>query len=131
MSENGSKVNFFGFNFTDQVNYKDVSNLGWKSIGAGSNFVFVPNNYPMLISGQFAFSSYDMIFEELNIEPRHSAISGFNLGLNFKYFQGTNELKYGIEVLGFKTDYEFTNASNLKLTQNGIVQNYLLGGILG
>ena len=118
MSENGSKVNFFGFNFTDQVNYKDVSNLGWKSIGAGSNFVFVPNNYPMLISGQFAFSSYDMIFEELNIEPRHSAISGFNLGLNFKYFQGTNELKYGIEVLGFKTDYEFTNASNLKLTQN-------------
>ena len=118
MSKNGSKVSFFGFNFNDQVNYRDVSNLGWNSLGAGSNFVFVPNNYPMLISGQFAFSSYDMIFEELNIEPRYSSISGFNLGLNFKYFQGRNELKYGIEVLGFKTDYEFINASNLKLTQN-------------
>ena len=32
---NGSKWNLFGFNYKDQVNYRDVSNLGWNSGGVG------------------------------------------------------------------------------------------------
>ena len=29
-SSSGSKVNFFGFNFTDRVNYKEIADLDWK-----------------------------------------------------------------------------------------------------
>ena len=42
---NGSKINFFGFNFTDDViNYKSISNFGWDSYGGGVNFVVIPGN---------------------------------------------------------------------------------------
>ena len=37
---NGSKVNFYGFNFTDQVNnYKALSDFNWTSTGGGTNFI--------------------------------------------------------------------------------------------
>ena len=36
-----------------------------------------------------------------------SGINGFNLGLNFTWFKEENELQYGLEVLGFQTDYDF------------------------
>ena len=37
-SNNGSKANFFGFNFQDNVNYQGVSDLQWNSEGIGSDF---------------------------------------------------------------------------------------------
>ena len=61
---NGSKWNLFGFNYKDQVNYRDVSNLGWNSGGVGSNFVLVPGSTPVLIQGNFAYSSYLINLEE-------------------------------------------------------------------
>ncbi len=39
-TENGSKINFFGFRFTDKVKYKALSNFNWKSGGFGSNIIF-------------------------------------------------------------------------------------------
>ena len=33
---NGSKVNLFGFNFSDGVRYQGVSDLGWNNWGAGT-----------------------------------------------------------------------------------------------
>ena len=35
-SANGSKINFFGFNYNDRVRYKAVSDLNWDSWGIGS-----------------------------------------------------------------------------------------------
>ncbi|MBL0096440.1 MAG: carboxypeptidase-like regulatory domain-containing protein [Bacteroidetes bacterium] len=40
--ENGSKLNFFGFDFTDNAVFKDVTDINWKSNGFGSNFILVP-----------------------------------------------------------------------------------------
>jgi hypothetical protein len=114
---NGSKWNLFGFNFSDQVNYRDVSHLGWKSAGGGTNFILVPGSSPVLIEGNLAYSSYLIELEEGDNKPRKSGINGFNLGLNFSYFLGEDELNYGLEVLGFQTDYQFTNASNLNIQQ--------------
>ena len=114
---NGSKWNLFGFNYKDQVNYRDVSNLGWNSGGVGSNFVLVPGSTPVLIQGNFAYSSYLINLEESGLSPRKSGINGFNLGLDFTYFNGDDELQYGLEVLGFQTDYDFTNASGLVMEQ--------------
>ncbi|MGC9331171.1 MAG: TonB-dependent receptor, partial [Bacteroidales bacterium] len=40
-SPEGSKINLFGFHFTDQVNYGALSDLNWNSSGIGSNFIIV------------------------------------------------------------------------------------------
>ncbi len=108
-SSSGSKWNLFGFHYTDDVDYGEIADLGWKSSGGGTNFVLVPTGSSVLIDGVFAYSDYKINLKELDGRERYSEIGGFNAGLNFSYFLGKDEMKYGIELLGFKTDYQFTN----------------------
>ena len=115
---NGSKLNLFGFSFQDQVQYQAVSDLNWESFGGGGNFLLVPQGSPVLVEGNFAYSTYDISLEEENLSPRSSSIDGFNLGLAFNYFLPKDEIKYGIEVLGFSTDFEFFNTVGRRLSQN-------------
>jgi len=63
-SANGSKINLFGFNFGDRVNYKATSNLKWTSSGIGSNFVVIPSGSSVLIKGNFAYSNYGISMTE-------------------------------------------------------------------
>lgn len=109
-ASNGSKINFFGFNFNDNVNnYKSLSDFGWKSFGGGSNFLIIPGKSPVLIEGNLAYSSYEARLKEANTPDRSSSIDGFNMGFHFTYFLGKDLVKYGIEILGFKTQFNFTN----------------------
>lgn len=117
-SGNGSKLNLFGFNFDDKVRYQAISDLHWNSFGGGTNFVLVPGGSPMLVEGNFAYSQYRINLTEGARPPRSSEIGGFNMGLNFTYFQGDNELKYGMEMLGFRTDFEFFNVLNRRISQS-------------
>lgn len=115
---NGSKVNFFGFSFNDQVNnYKSLSDYHWESFGGGTNFLIIPGSSPVLIEGHLAYSQYKIGLEEENGLPRESTINGFNMGFDFTYFIGKDELKYGFEILGFKTDYVFYNSVGLEISQ--------------
>ena len=41
-SEGGSKISVFGFNFSDNVNYKSISKYGWDQWGVGTKIVIVP-----------------------------------------------------------------------------------------
>lgn len=117
-SSNGSKVNFFGFNFTDDViNYKSISNFGWDSYGGGVNFVVIPGKSPVLIEGNIAYSDYTAKLEEQNNPDRMSSINGFNAGFAFTYFLGKNSLKYGIEMLGFKTVFDYTKSNGIHMSQ--------------
>ena len=122
--ENGSKVNFFGFNYNDQVKYKAVSDLNWNAWGAGTNFMVVPSSSPVLIMGKFNVSDYQISIAEedpitgLQKDPRSSKINGFNLGFDFKYFIKSDEVKYGIEVNGFKTEFNFFNSVGREIEQN-------------
>ncbi len=117
-STNGSKINFFGFNFTDDVtNYKSISTFGWDSYGAGANFVVIPGKSPVLIEGNIAFSDYKAVLEEQNNPNRESSINGFNAGFAFTYFLGKNTLKYGIEMLGFKTIFDYTKSNGIRIKQ--------------
>lgn len=109
-SANGSKFNLFGFNFNDGVNYQGVSDLGWNNWGAGTNFVLVPSGSAVLIDGTFSLSNYTIELKEADLAPRLSEIAGFNGGLNFKLFNGDDEARYGVEVLGFRTNFQFFNA---------------------
>lgn len=114
---NGSKVNLFGFNFTDRVNYEDISDYNWDAFGGGANFVVIPGNSPVLMEGVLAYSSYKMELNEEDQSPRTSSINGFNAGLNFTYFMGKDELKYGLELNGFKTDFQFFNETGSRIEQ--------------
>ena len=114
---NGSKLNLFGFNFTDQVKYEAPAALKWNSTGAGGSFVMVPDESSVLIDGVFAYSNYKIEQPQTNATKRYSEINGFNAGLNFTYFYGKDELKYGLDMLGFKTDFEFTNGSGAIIKQ--------------
>ena len=103
---NGSKVNFFGFSFNDQVdNYMSLSDFGWNSFGGGTNFLVIPGKSPVMIEGNIAYSNYTSRMKEENSPDRYSNINGFNMGFDFSYFMGKNTMKYGIEVLGYTTDY--------------------------
>ena len=115
---NGSKVNVFGFNFQDKVDYKGISELNWTSQGIGSEFILIPGGSPVLIEGNFAFSSYNISLDEASSPLRESGINGFNMGLDFTYFQPKGKIKYGFDIHGFSTDFTTYNSVNNKIEQN-------------
>ncbi|MCX6275134.1 MAG: TonB-dependent receptor [Bacteroidetes bacterium] len=125
---NGSKVNFFGFRFADKVDYQNIANLHWENIGFGSNFVVIPGANAVLIEGNFAYSKYNISLEENDGLPRTSEIKGFNGGLNFTYFFGKDDFKYGFEVLGTRTDYSLINSVKLKISDSQNTSD--IGGFL-
>lgn len=117
-STNGSKINLYGFNFSDAVNnYRALSDFHWNSFGGGSNFLVIPGKSQVLMEGHFAYSKYEITLEEALNPPRTSLINGFNMGFDFTYFLGKDEIKYGIEMLGFKTDYRFYNSLGVEYNQ--------------
>lgn len=115
----GSKFNLFGFSYNDNVNYDGVTNINWNSYGFGSNFVLVPAMTDVLVSGDFSYSNYEITQSESDGKPRYSQVDGFNFGLDFSYFLGgLKEIKYGIDILGFNTDFEYYNSLNRRIYQN-------------
>jgi hypothetical protein len=119
-STNGSQFNIFGFQFDDKVtNYKELADFNWKNTGVGSNFLVIPGKSPVIMEGVFAYSDYKVKLDELNNAPRTSEINGFNLGLHFTYFLGKDAVKYGLELLGIKTIFNFHNSVNRVIEQTG------------
>ena len=114
---NGSKINVFGFNFQDKVDYEGISELNWTSQGIGSEFILIPGNSPVLIEGNFAYSSYDISLDEEASPLRESGIDGFNMGFDFTYFQPKGKIKYGFDIHGFSTDFTTYNSVNSKIEQ--------------
>ena len=114
---NGSKFSLFGFNFNDNViQYKSIADFGWNSWGAGGNFVVIPGKSPVLIEGLFAYSEYSTQINSSALSPRSSFIGGFNGKIDFTYFYGKNEMKYGVEVQGYKTDYSYEGFNDIKIS---------------
>lgn len=114
----GSKLNLFGFQFQDGVrDYQGLSNLSWTNTGFGGNFVVVPSGSPVLISGNFARSEYGIILEEETSPARSDTIKTFNFGLEFKYVIKDDVLKYGIDVVGFKTQFNSFNSLGVAIEQ--------------
>ncbi len=116
--KNGSKISVFGFNFTDNVNYEGISELNWDSKGIGSEFILIPGGSPVLIEGNFAWSSYNISLNEAASPLRESGIQGFNMGFDFTYFQPKGKIKYGFDIHGFSTDFLTYNSVNSKIEQN-------------
>jgi len=117
-SREGSKFNVFGFRFSDNVSYEEISDLHWLSYGLGSNIVIVPTGSPVMIKANLSYSDYRIELTDMNSLPRFSDINGFNMGFDFLYFLGKNEFVWGLQTLGFKTDFQYYNSMNRLLREN-------------
>ncbi len=117
-SDNGSKINLFGFNFIDEVDYNNISKLNWNSSGIGSKFILIPGSSPVLIEGNFAYSSYNIFLDENSLPTRESKINGFNMGFDFTSFLKNGKVKYGFDINGFQTDFTTFNSVNSQIDQD-------------
>ncbi len=118
-SPNGSKVNIYGFNFNDNVNYIDVTEMGWLTYGFGTNILLVPASAKMLVEGKLSYSKYDVSQQDFEQPLNTSSIGGYNIGLNFSYFVSQeHKFKYGAEILGQSTLLEFRNSIGTLVTSD-------------
>lgn len=108
LSGNGSRLDLFGFNFLDRVNY-DVASLGWNSFGAGANFYVVPPNSNVVFGGNIAYSDYNIQLLEADGNPRDSRINSYSVQLDFTYYGYRNEFRYGFNFTSLNTDFNFRN----------------------
>jgi hypothetical protein len=115
---NGSKINLFGFNFTDRVNFTNVADIGWNSTGGGINFTLIPSLSNLIIGGRVTYSDYQSAINDADKKPRKSGIAGYNAGLDFTYFGANNEVKYGFDLNGFRTNFSYVNIANQTFTQD-------------
>jgi len=118
-ANSGSKINLFGFSFNDQVTYQSINNYKWNSFGVGTNVLIVPSGSQVLLEPFFNYSSYRIELTGGGSEDtRFSQIGGFNGGMNFTYYFGKSELKFGPFLQGFQTQYQFTNSVGQQIGNN-------------
>ncbi|OJW84670.1 MAG: hypothetical protein BGO69_08095 [Bacteroidetes bacterium 46-16] len=125
-ADNGSKLNVFGFDFDDKASilnaqtHNDDADYHWNAAGGGATFVVTPGNSSALIDGKFAYSKYNVDFNQISTgTPRKTSIDGFEGGINFSYFlPHYSLLKYGIEVSGYHTTLDYTNDFKQNTTQD-------------
>lgn len=116
-SKSGSFLKLFYFDHNDLVDFPNTTTYNWNSNGFGGEFLLVPSQSKNVIDGFFAYSDYVIDQIETDERPRQSGINGFNLGLNFTYFYKKSQLKYGMELNGFQTNFQVYNSANRKITQ--------------
>lgn len=117
-TDNGSKINFFGFNFTDDVTYRSIANFAWDANGGGANFMIIPAASTTIIEGVLAYSDYKLTLTDHTNLPKSSSINGFNIALTSTKFLGKNsDIKFGLELIGFNTDLSFYNSARRQITQ--------------
>ena len=109
-SPSGSNSRIYGFNFKDKVSFENSTSYNWNSTGFGGKFLLLPSGSKTRIDGVLSYSSYKIAQEEKDAEPRESGINGMNLGVNFGYKIKDDNLKFGILINGFNTDYRFRNS---------------------
>ena len=109
VASGGSRVNVFGFNFTDNVKYTNIADLNSSTQGYGANFSLVPAGLGMLVGGALTYSNYNISLDEGNGNPRSSKVGSFSGLLDFTVFGDNSELKYGAEISGFTTNVAFFN----------------------
>jgi len=107
-TQNGTKLNIFGFHYDDKVKYQSIANYGWTNWGIGSNFLIVPGDVPTTIEGSLAYSNYDCLLDDQQAQPRSSSMDGFTFNLGFNYYIGKNLFNVGIEAVGYNTFYQYT-----------------------
>lgn len=113
----GSKLQLFGFNFTDDFAVPGLASLGWTNNGGGGSFVLIPPNSNLVIDGVVSASVYDISLLESAREERSSGVANYTAQLNFRYYGRRDEFAYGFEFNGLNTDFSFVNPVGVTFTQ--------------
>jgi CarboxypepD_reg-like domain/TonB-dependent Receptor Plug Domain len=116
ISSNGSKVNFFGFNFNDEYNNPSVAKIGWGNTGVGADFTIIPNSSDIIVKGTIGYTNYDLGIKE-STDRRNSGISEFGASVDFGLYKNKSEIKYGFDIRAIKTDFQFVNPFKILLSQ--------------
>ncbi len=117
ISENGSRINLFGFRFDDLANFTSTK-YNWNSSGFGGNLLIIPDG-STVINANMGYSKYLMKQIELDGLPRESSINSFNASINFTNYLGSkDDIKYGFDAVGFSTNFNYFNAVGRKLEQS-------------
>lgn len=128
VAENGTKLNLFGFNFRDRVNYENTADISWNTTGVGASFLLIPSSTNLVIGGSMSYSGYDIGLKQVGSDLRTSGLDGFNVGMDFTYYGAISEIKYGFELNGFRTNFNFRN--QLGITINQFENNTEIGGFM-
>ncbi len=107
--DNGSKIDMFGFNFNDNVNYTATTKFQWKNSGGGVNFVLNPTGSNFTLGANANFTKYNIALNELDQNPRTSELSNYFFGVNITNYAPKSELQFGVELAGNTTDLQYTN----------------------
>jgi hypothetical protein len=118
MGENGSKVNLFGFSFTDQFKLPNIASQKWETFGGGMYFLISPLQSPVRIEGNIGYSRYNLSLIEKNIGPRTSSLESYTARLDFMQVTKRTALEYGLELISLNTGFQFENPFNLTISQN-------------
>ncbi len=127
-SKEGSKINLFGFNFTDDVKgYKNVADFNWKNLGFGTHFLLLPPGTSSLVEGTLAYSKYNMDMSATTTEGKQSSeIGSFSGILSATSFYNKNQLKYGLEMIANKTSSLFSSMSEQIVDNSTEMGAYIL-----
>ncbi|MBL7811178.1 MAG: TonB-dependent receptor plug domain-containing protein [Bacteroidetes bacterium] len=109
---NGGYAKLYAFHFSDNVAFPGTTSYNWSANGLGGKFLIVPEQAKTRIDGFFLYSNYRIAQAEADNSPRNSSIGGFNMGMNFTYNFRKDDFKWGIEINGFNTDFNFRNTNN-------------------
>ncbi len=109
----GSKINFFGFNFNDKADFKDVATFSWESYGGGSSFYIIPPSSNIIMDGFVNYSDYKIkyINHTIDGDTKQSSVGNFDAGFNFVRYVGRNDIRFGIDINVLNTNYEIQNPS--------------------
>lgn len=118
LGENGSKVNLFGFSFTDKFKLADIASQKWETFGGGMYFLLSPLQSPVRIEGNIGFSRYNLSLKEKNTGPRSSSLESYTARLDFMQVTNRSSLEYGLELISLNTGFQFVNPFNIVISQN-------------
>lgn len=113
----GIKLNLSGFNFTDKANYAAAS-YKWNTFGVGMNFYVTPANSNLSLNTHVSYSQYKITLAEADGLSRSSLVGGFDIGMDFAYYIKSGEVKYGLDVEGTRTNFDFTNPFKQRVVQD-------------
>ena len=113
----GTRASVFGFNFGDDVRFKSGTGYKWNSYGAGTKLLLIPPSSSSIVEANFAYSDYNTTLTEADGKPRFSEINGFQAGVDMTYYKNADQIKYGFDINGFKTNFQFYNAAQRKINQ--------------
>ena len=107
---NGSKLNVFGFDFTDKVDYPNVATINWHEAGAGINFILVPSSSNSLLECNIDYSDYSIAMTQNGLPADTSGIYTFRAQFKWTQFLGKSTIYYGFDMSGTGTNLVLTNS---------------------